>query len=352
MSTVLRDCTRPQRRFAPRPILGTTRMQALIDERRLMPSDTETPVVMVVIRNILLRDKNNSAQVDRVVDVFHDCRQAAAPEDRDRYYLGWLGTNTVAMLMPYTSPEAATELAEQILQVTGLPRQSICLTFSDVKQAQAACKFQRGHIGEVRARPLPRWKRCLDILLGCSLLLVSAPFLLLACLMIRITSKGPAIYCQQRVGLGGRPFGMYKLRTMQLGADEARLHLMEYNERDGGPFKMENDPRITWIGKILRRTSMDELPQLFNVIRGDMSLVGPRPLPCDEWVPSKGWYSLRHDVTPGLTCYWQIDGRCRNVNFDEWMKMDLDYIDQRTLRNDLKLIWKTVHTVLLHKGAN
>jgi lipopolysaccharide/colanic/teichoic acid biosynthesis glycosyltransferase len=326
-------------------------MRVLIDQQRLLPSDTDRKVVMAVVRNIVLRDKANSNPVDRVVDVFNDHCRAASPADRQQYHLGWLGTNTLAMLVPDPGPEAAIELGEQILEVTGLLRQSICLTFSDVKQAQATCQFQRGHIGEVRARPLPRWKRLTDIILASSLLLISASFLLLVSILIRITSKGPALYRQKRVGLGGRAFDMYKLRTMEAGADEGRQHLMEYNERDGGPFKMENDPRVTWIGRILRRTSMDELPQLFNVLRGDMSMVGPRPLPCEEWIPSKGWYSLRHDVTPGLTCYWQVDGRCRNVNFDEWMKMDLDYINRHTLRTDLKLILQTIHTVLWQTGG-
>jgi lipopolysaccharide/colanic/teichoic acid biosynthesis glycosyltransferase len=199
-------------------------------------------------------------------------------------------------------------------------------------------------------KPLPRWKRCIDIV-GASLgLVLFSPVMLVAALAIRLTSPGPAIFKQERAALGGRPFWMYKFRTMVAGAEQQQELLRPLNEQDGPAFKLSDDPRITPVGRWLRKTSIDELPQLWNVLKGDMSLVGPRPLPVRESDQCRQWHRARLGVTPGLTCIWQVNGRC-NTNFDRWVRMDLDYIRRRSLGFDLLLLAWTIPAVLLQRGA-
>lgn len=200
------------------------------------------------------------------------------------------------------------------------------------------------------ARPLPPWKRAVDIAgaLGASILL--APLMAVAALAIRITSRGPIIFAQRRAGLGGKSFTLYKFRTMVPDADSQKSSLRPNSEQDGPAFKLTSDPRVTRIGHILRQTSIDELPQLWNVLRGEMSLVGPRPLPVDESDQCRGWHRRRLEVTPGLTCIWQVQGRSQ-VTFGEWMKMDLAYVHSRSLWHDLKLLALTIPAVLLRRGA-
>lgn len=199
-------------------------------------------------------------------------------------------------------------------------------------------------------RPLPAWKRALDIVGALLLLIPALPLMALAVAAIRVTSSGSAIFRQHRAGLGGKAFLMYKLRTMYADAEQRKRELMAHNEQDGPAFKIAKDPRITPIGAILRKTSLDELPQLFNVLFGDMSLVGPRPLPCDEANACDSWHRRRLEVTPGLTCIWQIKGRS-SVTFEQWMRMDLDYLRRRTLFADALLMLQTLPAVLLRKGA-
>lgn len=198
-------------------------------------------------------------------------------------------------------------------------------------------------------KPMPAWKRGLD-LLGASLgLAIASPVLATAVLAIRLTSRGPAFFIQEREGLGGRRFPMYKLRTMLQDAENQKASLRDSSEQDGPAFKIADDPRITTVGRLLRKTSLDELPQLWNVLRGEMSLVGPRPLPVDESLACKPWQRRRLHVTPGLTCTWQIHGR-NVVPFDDWIRMDLDYAERRSPWLDLKLVAQTGPSVLLQKG--
>ena len=172
-----------------------------------------------------------------------------------------------------------------------------------------------------------------------------------AALAVKFTSRGPVLYKQLRAGHGGQPFWMYKFRTMLVNADELKAQLLTQNEMDGPAFKIKNDPRITSIGRFLRRTSIDELPQLWHVLTGEMSLVGPRAMAWHEFVDCQVWQRRRLDVTPGLTCIWQVYGRAR-VNFNEWMRMDLQYVDkQQSMAGDLKLIAATVPAVLFGDGA-
>ena len=198
-------------------------------------------------------------------------------------------------------------------------------------------------------RRLPAWKRGLDVAGAIGGLLVLAPVLLLAAAAVKLSSRGPVLFVQWRRGLGGRPFRLYKFRTMVADAEDRKADVLGLNERDGPVFKTENDPRVTGLGHWLRKTSLDELPQLWNVLRGDMSLVGPRPLPVAEADACRGWHGHRADVTPGITCIWQTRGR-GEVPFVEWMRMDARYVRSRSLIRDLLLLVKTVPAVLLRRN--
>ncbi len=194
------------------------------------------------------------------------------------------------------------------------------------------------------------FKRVIDIIGASFGLLIASPLLLLAGLLIKSQDGGPIFFMQKRSGLNGKPFSIYKLRTMTTNAEAQKAYLKQFSEQDGAAFKMTNDPRVTWIGRFLRKTSIDELPQLINVIKGEMSLVGPRPLPCDEASACDMWQQRRLDVMPGLTCIWQVEGRSR-VSFAEWMRMDLRYIRRNSFWNDVHLILATIPAVLLRRGA-
>jgi lipopolysaccharide/colanic/teichoic acid biosynthesis glycosyltransferase len=153
-----------------------------------------------------------------------------------------------------------------------------------------------------------------------------------------------------RAGLGGRSFWLYKFRTMVVGAETKKKDLMELNEQDGPAFKIKNDPRVTRVGSFLRKTSIDELPQLWNVLKGDMSLVGPRPLPVEESAECNPWQRKRLEVTPGITCIWQVRGRSK-VTFAEWCRMDINYVRNLKLFHDIKILLQTLPSVLLRRGA-
>ncbi len=195
-------------------------------------------------------------------------------------------------------------------------------------------------------------KRLIDIVGAVFLLFLTAPFMLLIALLIRATSPGPAIFSQNRSGLHGRPFRMYKFRSMVTNAEQARAELEARNEMSGPVFKVQNDPRVTPLGHWLRKTSVDELPQLWNVVRGEMSLVGPRPLPLYE-TANFGDVSQRRRMSmrPGLTCLWQVRGRSKISDFNDWVRLDLEYIDRWTLWLDVEILLRTVPVVLVGWGA-
>lgn len=183
-------------------------------------------------------------------------------------------------------------------------------------------------------------KRILDLLLSLLGLVILSPLLVIVAIAIKIESKGPIIFSQKRIGLNGQEFKIYKFRSMVVNAEELKEKLSKKNEMSGPMFKIKDDPRITKIGKIIRKTSIDELPQLINIVKGDMSLVGPRPSLPNEVAKFEAWMLDRLNVKPGLTCYWQVSGR-NNIDFIEWMKLDLKYVDERSFLLDLKLIFKT-----------
>lgn len=194
-------------------------------------------------------------------------------------------------------------------------------------------------------------KRVMDIFLSLIGIILLLPVFLFISVIIKIEDyKGTVFFYQERVGKDGCIFNMYKFRSMVSNAEELKATLLKENEADGPVFKMKNDPRITKIGRILRKTSLDELPQLFNVLIGDMSLVGPRPPLPQEVEQYTDYENQRLSVVPGLTCYWQIGGRS-NISFREWIELDLKYIRERNLWIDIKLIFKTVFVLFGSKNA-
>lgn len=200
-------------------------------------------------------------------------------------------------------------------------------------------------------KPLPLWKRSFDIAASIVGLIVFSPLLCFVALLIKLTSRGPILFVQQRSGLGGKSFPIYKFRTMQRDAESQKAALRQHSEQDGPAFKIANDPRITTIGRYLRKSCLDELPQLLNILKGDMTVVGPRPLPVDEAEAIVSWGQRRLEITPGLTCIWQVHGKSK-VTFLEWMRMDIRYMKIRTFFQDIKLIGKTVTAVIMHRASH
>lgn len=194
-------------------------------------------------------------------------------------------------------------------------------------------------------------KRCLDIVASMIGLICLSPIIILVAIAIKIESKGPVLFSQDRVGKDGKIFKMYKMRSMVQNAEELKEKLLEQNEMSGPMFKMKDDPRITKVGKFIRKTSIDELPQLINVIKGDMSLVGPRPSLPKEVEEFEPWMYERLAVKPGLTCYWQVMGR-NNIDFEDWMKLDIKYVRERNFFLDIKLIFKTFFVLFGDKNAH
>lgn len=194
-------------------------------------------------------------------------------------------------------------------------------------------------------------KRLIDIFASFVGLILLSPIMFIATMAIRIESKGPAIFTQERVGKDGKIFKMYKFRSMVIDAEKMLDKLKDKNEMNGPMFKIKEDPRITKVGKVLRKTSIDELPQLFNVLIGDMSLVGPRPNLPREVINFSEYHKQKLYIKPGITCYWQVMGR-NNIDFDEWMELDIKYAKERNLWIDIKLIFRTIGVLFGDKNAS
>ena len=193
-------------------------------------------------------------------------------------------------------------------------------------------------------------KRVIGCILALLLLLLIWPVFLVAAIMIKLDSPGPVIFKQPRVGVGGKLFTFYKFRSMCAEAEKTREKLLDQNECEGPIFKIQKDPRVTRVGKFIRRYSIDELPQVFNVLKGDMCFVGPRPpLPC-EVAKYEPWQLRRLSVVPGITCLWQVSGRS-NLSFEDWVNLDLKYIDTRSVFLDMSILLRTIPAVLSGKGA-
>lgn len=194
-------------------------------------------------------------------------------------------------------------------------------------------------------------KRIVDIIGALSGIVLMAPIMLIVAICIKLESKGPVVFSQERVGEKGKLFKMYKFRSMVINAEGLLDKLQEKNEMTGPMFKIKEDPRITKTGKFIRKTSIDELPQLFNVLKGDMSLVGPRPSLPKEVMEFTKRQKLRLVAKPGLTCYWQVSGR-NTIGFEEWMELDIKYIEERNTLTDIKLIFKTFGVLFGDENAS
>jgi lipopolysaccharide/colanic/teichoic acid biosynthesis glycosyltransferase len=193
-------------------------------------------------------------------------------------------------------------------------------------------------------------KRLTDIVLSIFALIALFPLLLLIAIAVKCTSRGPVFFRQKRAGLGGVPFTFLKFRTMQIDAEKKKAELLQFNERSGPVFKMENDPRVTKLGRFLRRLSLDELPQFLNVLKGDMSLVGPRPPTMDEVEKYESWHNYRLEVKPGITCVWQVYAR-HEKSFENWVRLDIKYKREQSFLLDMKLLLMTIPAVLFRRGA-
>lgn len=278
---------------------------------------------------------------------------------------GWLDSRHIGILMPNTRGWGAWTLADEICaefaDAVPLPQCKVyCYPsdwfLGDGDQWEDKASDVPADEGTTKAmeplffQSLPVWKRVIDILGSSLFLLLHSPILLLLAALVKCTSRGPIFFTQTRAGLGGRPFKMYKFRTMVENAEQLKAHLRDLNEQEGPVFKIKNDPRLTSVGGFLRKFSLDEFPQMWNVLIGDMSLVGPRPplhSEVDRYAP---WQRRRLDVTPGLTCIWQVSGRSK-VSFTQWMRFDLQYIAQRSLLCDAKLLMETIPAIVTGRGA-
>ena len=192
-------------------------------------------------------------------------------------------------------------------------------------------------------------KRCVDIVIACLALVLLSPFFVVVGILVKLTSSGPIFYTWDVVGHNGLPFRSYKFRSMVSNADELKMHVLDHNEMSGPVFKIHKDPRITPIGKILRKYSIDELPQLWSVFKGDMSLVGPRPAFPHEWEHYEPWQRRRLSVKPGITGLWQVFGRNQIKDFNKWVSLDLEYIDKWSLWLDCKILLRTV--LVVYRGT-
>ncbi len=205
------------------------------------------------------------------------------------------------------------------------------------------------HIKEPSKKDLI-YKQIFDFILSFFVLIIISPLFLMLGVLVKVTSNGPVIFKQKRIGYKGKEFIIYKFRTMTENAEDLKKSLFHLNESDGPVFKIENDPRITKIGRILRKTGLDELPQFFNVLKGDMSIVGPRPALKHELKCYKKSYKVRLFVKPGITCIWQIQKNRNDISFQDWMKMDAEYVKNWSLKQDIIIIFKTFKVVLKMEG--
>jgi len=259
----------------------------------------------------------------------------------------------VLISLPVKSHFSEIERVIAVCENIGVECQYMCDIFntSRITQQKSSAPGELAVLGDA-PRDVRHWiKRTIDVVIAGSMLFTALPLMALIALAIKLTSKGPVFFVQQRYGYNRRPFPMFKFRTMVVDAEERQAELESANEAEGPVFKLKADPRVTRIGSILRRTSLDELPQLINVLRGEMSLVCPRPLPLrDVSLFDELWLLRRFSVMPGLTCLWQVGGRS-NTKFDEWIKLDLQYIDEWSLALDFKILAQTIPAVLRGSGA-
>jgi lipopolysaccharide/colanic/teichoic acid biosynthesis glycosyltransferase len=335
-----------------RRVLDVRAFRSVLDHERARSDRSGQSFALVVFT---LREQDGPYELRRTAELL-------AIRLRSIDEIGWLSQDRLGLLLPYSLPESAWKLADDFTAdypLSGTP--PACEVFAyptnwpvledgeEDDRDDDPPDRPTGQLEPFFARRLPWWKRLMDLLGALAGLMILAPLLLLVAIAVKLTSRGPAIFSQWRSGLGGRRFRMFKFRTMVSDAEQLRAAYLLRNEQDGPAFKITNDPRVTWLGRWLRITSVDEFPQLWNVLRGEMSLVGPRPLPCHEAAACEMWQRRRLDVTPGLTCLWQTRGRPR-TSFALWMRQDLQYNRMQSFWTDLKLILLTIPTVLKNRA--
>lgn len=335
-------------RSLTRRVLDIRAFRRVVDHERARSDRSGQPFAIVVFD---LRDP--AAPLE-----WHATAELLAARLRTIDEIGWMAQNRLAVLLPYSSVEAGAKLGDDVVAAHTLditpPNWKVYAYPSRWPAPESGDDDENGEsltrqLEPFFARPLPWWKRLMDIAGALVGMIVLAPLLLAVAIALKLTSRGPIIFTQQRSGLGGRRFRMLKFRSMIADAEQRRNELLSRNEQDGPAFKITNDPRVTWLGRWLRITSIDEFPQLWNVLKGEMSLVGPRPLPCHEAEACEVWQRRRLDVTPGLTCLWQTQGRPR-TSFARWMRLDLQYIHEHSLWTDVKLILLTFPTILKNRS--
>ena len=307
-------------------------------------------------------------------------RLARIALDRSRITddIGWFDGHTIAALLPETNTQGAWVYAQGVadavhakigtypmVKVYTYPTNWVDRHDRKEQKTSAIAAPQGAHVPADASMPEPAvalslerlflkrtpvFKRAIDVVGASAALLLASPLMLIAAVAVKLSSPGPVFFRQKRAGLGAEPFTMYKFRSMYIDAEQRKADLAHLNEQDGPAFKMKDDPRITPLGRLIRKTSIDELPQFFNVIKGEMSLVGPRPPTFDEVLKYEAWYRRRLEVAPGITCIWQVHGRSQ-VSFEDWMRMDARYVQQRSLWQDLKLLIQTLPAVAFGKGA-
>ncbi|MDB6038579.1 MAG: exopolysaccharide biosynthesis polyprenyl glycosylphosphotransferase [Verrucomicrobiales bacterium] len=287
---------------------------------------------------ILERVNLNETSVDQLVELLHTHSANGVMLTAKHTYFGQI------------------EKAIQACEIEGVEAWLLADFFNTQVSQTSLDEFNGRPTLVFRSTPEESWqhlvKLIVDVTGAAVLLVISSPFWIFATLAIRLRSPGPVLFKQERAGLNGKPFTMLKFRSMVTDAEQRKRELEVLNEMTGPVFKVSDDPRITPIGRILRKYSIDELPQLYNVLRGEMSLVGPRPLPLDE---VRRFDDLAHrrrlSVKPGLTCLWQVSGRNQVTDFRDWVRLDLEYIDNWSLWLDFKILVRTVPVVILGTGA-
>lgn len=230
---------------------------------------------------------------------------------------------------------------EVLQEYPEIPEQATYIYENEVVLPHTEPKTRRGYLAV---------KRIMDIVLAVAALVVLAPIMLIVAIIIKLDSEGPVVFKQTRIGKDGREFTFYKFRSMRVNADYEKAYLWDKNEKGTIIFKIKDDPRITRVGKFIRRTSIDELPQLINILKSDMTIIGPRPPLPDEVKKYNAYQMGRLSVKGGLTCYWQISGRSR-LSFDEWIELDHKYIEEMNIWTDIKIVFKTVKAVIKGDGA-
>ncbi len=282
-------------------------------------------------------------------------RPLVASPDELRAFLRGNVVDEVVVALPLGSSYERTARIIEMCEEQGITVRFLSDLFK-LKLARATVEvFEDEPVVTIWTGAMDGWstfaKRGLDILLSAALLLVFLPLLAVTALLVKLTSPGPVFFLQQRVGFNKRKFNVHKFRTMVVDAEARMAEIAHLNEVEGPVFKITHDPRLTPIGKILRKTSIDELPQLWDVLAGNMSLVGPRPLPVRDFQGfDKDWHRRRFSVRPGITCLWQVNGRS-SLPFERWMELDMQYIDQWSLWLDLKILVATIPAVLKGSGA-